>query len=197
MDLDPDFWNQHYHDENTPWDLGGASPPLIAYLEKIDDPGTRILIPGAGRAYEAVYLHRRGFTHVFVCDWATAAFHHLKENAPDFPSGHLITGDFFQIEGQFDLMLEHTFFCAIHPSLRPRYVEKAAQLLNPGGVLAGLLFATEFDRPGPPFGGDPDGYHALFSPHFFIEKFEISKNSILPRAGNELFVELINKKESC
>ena len=193
MTLDPNFWNQRYLDENTPWDMGGVSPPLKTFLDQIDDPNTRILIPGAGRAYEAIYLHNRGFSNIFVCDWAKEAFHFLQKNAPNFPVEHLVCIDFFQLEGQFDLVLEQTFFCAIDPSLRPKYVKQAHQLLAPGGVLAGVLFATNFERLGPPFGGAPEEYRILFDKHFFIEKMEICKNSILPRAGNEVFVKLIKK----
>ncbi|MBI5915222.1 MAG: SAM-dependent methyltransferase, partial [Bacteroidetes bacterium] len=93
----------------------------------------------------------------------------------------------------FDLMLEQTFFCAIPPSLRTDYVNKAAQLLPPGKTLAGLLFASHFGKPGPPFGGTEAEYRKLFSPHFFIEAMEMCKNSILPRTGNELFFQLIRK----
>lgn len=191
--LDPHFWNQRYIDQNTPWDLGQVSPPIKVLLDRIQDPHTRILIPGAGRAYEAVYLHRQGFSQVYVCDWAEEAFGYLKENAPGFPPEHLICADFFSLQGDFDLLLEQTFFCAINPALRPSYVEKAHELLVPGGLLVGLLFASHFEKPGPPFGGTADEYLSLFGSRFFIEVMEISKNSILPRAGNELFIQLKRK----
>ncbi len=193
MALDPDFWNKRYLDEDTPWDMGSVSPPLKAFLDKIEDPVTRILIPGAGRAYEAVYLHQRGFSNVVVCDWAPAAFRFIKKNAPDFPEENLQCVDFFRLEGEFDVILEQTFFCAIDPSLRPQYVRKVHELLKKGGTLAGVLFATVFDRPGPPFGGTPEEYRALFGEFLFIEKLAICKNSILPRAGNEVFVQLIKE----
>lgn len=193
MTLDPEFWNKRYLDKNTPWDIGGVSPPLQSFLDQIKDTSARILIPGAGRAYEAVYLHNRGFTNIYVCDWAKDAFHLLTEKAPGFPEEHLLCADYFKLTGQFDFMLEQTFFCAIDPALRPEYVRQAYRLLKFGGVLAGVLFASEFDRSGPPFGGNPGEYRALFSQYFFMEEFEICKNSILPRAGNEVFFKLIKK----
>jgi methyl halide transferase len=193
MTLNPDFWNQRYLDQNTPWDIGGVSPPLQSFLDQIDDNKTSILIPGAGRAYEAIYLHELGFVNVFVCDWAEEIFRFLLEKAPGFPEENLICADFFQLEGQFDLVLEQTFFCAIDPVHRPQYVRKVHQLLKPGGMLAGVLFASGFERPGPPFGGSMEEYRELFNHRFLIDKMEICKNSIRPRAGNEVFFKLIKK----
>ena len=90
-ELTADYWNQRYLTENTPWDLGDVSPAIKHFMDRWTDRQARILIPGAGRAYEAVYLHQQGFTNVFVCDWAPEAFHHLQDQAPDFPKDHQIT----------------------------------------------------------------------------------------------------------
>lgn len=193
MELNKNFWNERYAQADTPWDIGYVSPALKTFIDALPDKNIRVLIPGAGRAYEAVYLFRQGFQQVFVCDWAEESFRQLKTMVPDFPANQLLCTDFFELEGTFDLMLEQTFFCAIPPSLRTDYVNKAAQLLPSGKTLAGLLFASHFGIPGPPFGGTDAEYRKLFSPHFFIEAMEMCKNSILPRAENELFFQLIRK----
>ena len=55
-----------------------------------------------------------------------------------------------EFQNQFDYVIEHTCFCAIDPSLRPNYVELAAQLLQPQGGVAGGIFlpiAGGEDRP--------------------------------------------------
>lgn len=193
MELDKNYWQHRYLEDNTPWDIGYASPPLKDFIDKLKDLNTRILIPGAGRAYEAIYLHRKGFQQVHVCDWAAASFEHLRAEAPDFPEKNMLIADFFELEGEYDLMLEQTFFCAIDPSLREAYVQKAASLLCQGGSLAGLLFSTHFEKPGPPFGGTESEYRLLFSREFEIVQMKVAKNSILPRSQNELFFQL-NKK---
>jgi thiopurine S-methyltransferase len=192
--LDPYFWNERYIDEDTPWDIGDVSPPLKSYLKNVTDKDTRILIPGAGNAYEAVYLHRIGFKHVHVCDWAASAFLNLKKQAPGFPPEHLHCQDFFTLTGEYDLILEQTFFCAIDPALRHSYAEKTASLLGGNGRLVGLLFASPFPFEGPPFGGTETEYRCYFQPFFTIEKMEVCQNSILPRAGNELFIQLMKKQ---
>ena len=188
--LDVSFWEAHYQQENTPWDIGAVSPALKAYVDRIADKNLRILIPGAGSAKEAIYLHREGFTRVYVCDWAPSAFQYLRQEAPDFPEAHLIAGDFFKLDLEVDLILEQTFFCAIAPEQREAYAAKTASLLSSGGKLAGLLFAVHFEQEGPPFGGTQAEYERLFTPHFQILHLAISEASIKPRAGRELFIEL-------
>ena len=64
--MDAKFWNSRYEDNNFPWDIGGLSPAIQHYLDKIEDKDTRILIPGAGHAHEAKYLFNQGFTKEFI-----------------------------------------------------------------------------------------------------------------------------------
>ena len=176
--LNADYWERRWQDQQTGWDIGQASPPLMHYVTPLLSDNPRILIPGAGRAYEAIALHQMGFTNVMVCD---------------FPEEHLLVGDFFDLplSSEVDLVLEQTFFCAIDPSLRPRYVEKMYDILRPGGRLAGVLFAKPFPFTGPPFGGTRREYEALFSKQFQILQLEVSPHSIRPRLGNEFFLELL------
>ncbi len=169
--------------------MGQVSPPLKHYVDQLPDRSVRILIPGAGRAYEAAYLHRRGYEQVWVCDWAEAAFGWLRREVPDFPTTHQLVTSFFDLDIEVDLILEQTFFCAIDPSLRPAYARQAAALLAPGGTLAGLFWAHDFEE-GPPFGGSLPEYKELFLPHFTFVQEGISPHSIPPRAGRELFLEM-------
>ena len=67
------------------------------------------------------------------------------------------------------------------------YVNKCHELLVEGGKVAGLLFATQFAHQGPPFGGDPETYKALFGPKFTILEMDFSPLSIAPRRGREVF----------
>ena len=83
--------------------------------------------------------------------------------------------------------MEQTFFCALHPSLRERYVLKMHDLLVPEGKLMGLLFKIPLNTDGPPFGGNEQEYRNLFEGKLAIQKMETAYNSIKPREGNELF----------
>jgi SAM-dependent methyltransferase len=185
--LNADYWESRWQAGYTGWDIGRVSPPLQRFADQLTDRQLRILIPGAGNAYEADYLYRNGFPHVYVCDWAPTAFDRLRRVAPDFPVDHLLVRDFFSLDLTFDLILEQTFFCALPPARREDYVRQMARLLPAGGRLAGLLFASPFPADGPPFGGVQAEYETLFHPYFDIREMALSPHSIPPRLGNELF----------
>lgn len=194
MELNKEYWANRYGEQDTPWDIGGPSPALIDFVEKQNDKELKILIPGAGKAHEAAFLFEKGYQNVFVCDWANAAFEALRVKSPNFPESQLLVSDFFELDGSYDLILEQTFFCALPKVRRLNYAEKVHQLLKDNGVLAGLLFASEFPFEGPPFGGTKEEYTSLFQPIFEIEEMGIAENSIGPRKGNELFVQFRRKK---
>ena len=185
--FDKTYWENKYHENATGWDIGYASAPLTGYFNQLRDKKLKILIPGGGNCYEAEYLFEQGFENIFVIDIAEQPLKNLKARFPNFPDHHLIHDDFFNHQGKYDLIVEQTFFCALDPVLRQKYVDKMAGLLVEKSKLAGLLFDFELTEDGPPFGGSIDEYLQLFSEKFSIKKLERCYNSILPRVGRELF----------
>src|SRR5690606_26735812 len=113
MQLDRDFWNSRYASGEMGWDVGAPSRPLKEFIDTLTDLELRILIPGCGSAHEAQYLWEKGFRNVHLIDIAPLALERFAQRVPDFPKENLICGDFFKHEGQYDLILEQTFFCAI------------------------------------------------------------------------------------
>ena len=99
----------------------------------------------------------------------------------------MILSDFFNHQKKYDLIVEQTFFCALHPSFRKKYVEKMANLLEEKGKLIGVLFNFELTEEGPPFGGGLEEYFRLFSEEFNIIILDKCYNSIKPRFDRELF----------
>ena len=194
-DLTEPYWNNRYLENKAGWDLGEISTPLQHYFDQLGSKELQILIPGAGNAYEAEYLHTKGFTNVFVCDIAEEPLKNLSARCPGFNAHHLLKQDFFELEeNRYNLVIEQTFFCAIHPHLRQDYANKVARLLKPGGKLVGLLFNDRFQNPGPPFGGTPEEYLNCFNQAFVIKVLEPAYNSIKPRAGRELFINFVKAK---
>ena len=55
------YWQNRYLENSTGWDLGDISPPIKAYIDQLNNKNIKILIPGAGNAHEAEYLHNQGF----------------------------------------------------------------------------------------------------------------------------------------
>lgn len=168
--------------------MGGVSPPLKTYADQLPSREMQILIPGAGNAYEAEYLFHQGFAGVHVLDIAATPLQNLRDRCTEFPKEQTIQGDFFTHQGQYELILEQTFFCALDPGLRRAYAAKVHELLVPGGKLVGLLFDFPLEQSVPPFGGSEMEYRSTFSDLFHIQVLERCYNSIKPRAGRELFI---------
>ncbi|NNF22193.1 MAG: SAM-dependent methyltransferase [Saprospiraceae bacterium] len=186
--MNQEYWNERYALGETGWDIGFVSTPIKEYIDQIDDKTKKILVPGAGNAYEVEYLYNQGFTNIFVLDIASLALEALKKRLPSFPDSHIIHDDFFKHHGTYDIILEQTFFCALDPSLRAKYTSKMNEILSHKGKLVGVLFSSVFPFQGPPFGGTIDEYQKLFAPSFNVS-FEPCYNSIEPRMGNELWMK--------
>lgn len=187
------YWEKRYQTNDFGWDTGAITTPLREYIEQLDNKNLKILIPGAGNAYEAEFLFNHNFYNTFVLDFATIPLQNLKARLPLFPESHLIQQDFFEHKNQYDLIIEQTFFCALHPSLRQAYAKHMHELLKPKGKLVGVLFDDELNIDTPPFEGSQEEYEELFKPYFNFRTFEACSNSIKPRAGRELFMILEKK----
>jgi hypothetical protein len=186
MLLNKEYWENRYESATANWDIGEISTPLKAYIDQLKDKNSRILIPGAGNAYELDYLIENGFQNVFVIDYAKHPLDAIINRNKTLEK-HVIHDDFFNHSGTYDLILEQTFFCALQPNLRPNYVVKMYDLLSEKGKISGLLFNFPLTEEGPPFGGSQEEYVNLFSNTFLIKTLEPAYNSIKPRTNKELF----------
>jgi thiopurine S-methyltransferase len=159
-----DFWDSRYRENVIPWDSGKVPTALLEYAHKLQS-GARVLIPGCGSAYEAAYLAGQGFD-VLAIDFSPAAVEAARKNLAGFQ--HVLRfADFFDFDyGQpYDVIYERAFLCALPRRIWPQYAPRTAQILRPGGELAGFFFLRETER-GPPFGITLDALHALLDPHF-------------------------------
>ncbi|RQO32449.1 SAM-dependent methyltransferase [Taibaiella sp. KBW10] len=193
--LDKTYWNTQWENEQIGWDIGYAAPAIVAYMQQYPNKEARILIAGCGNAYEAEALCDMGFKHITLVDIAPKAVLLLQEKFADKPEINVVLGDFFEHEGQYDLMIEQTFFCAIPPGKRTDYAQQARKLLSDKGKIIGLLFDRRFEQQGPPFGGCPCEYKPVFNPYFEIKTMDLCTNSIKPREHQEVFI-ILNKKDN-
>jgi len=191
---DQAYWDNRYLQDNTPWDIGYAAPPLLEYFDQVNDKEKDILIPGCGNGYEAVQLLDQGFVNTEVIDISPEAIENLKSRLIPEYHEQLIVGDYFNLKKKYDIVVEQTFFCALHPSERENYVKKTHELLKDDGKLMGVMFNIPLNTEHPPYGGHEDEYKKLFQPYFDIEIMETAHNSIKPRLGNELFILMKKKK---
>lgn len=191
--LDQEYWDAQWRSGKTGWDVGYASPAITQYMEQYPDKNAAILIPGCGNAYEAAYLAENGFTNITLIDIAPKAVELLQEKFAGTKAVRVLCGDFFDHCGNYDLLIEQTFFCAIPPGRRKEYAQKAASLLNKNGKIIGLLFDRTFEEQGPPFGGCPCEYKPVFESSFVVKAMDKCNNSIPPRAHAEVFINLVKK----
>ena len=188
LPLDQTYWDNQYQVNATGWDLGKVSPPIKAYIDTIDNKEAKILIPGCGNTYDAEYLLQQGFTNITVIDIAPTLVESLKQKFANNNNITIILGDFFDHQGKYDFIIEQTFFCALPPTMRQKYVWKMHQLLTDYGKLFGLLFNREFEV-SPPFGGSLNEYEHLFTKAFIFNSISLAGNSSPSRANTELFIE--------
>ncbi|MCH8554248.1 MAG: TPMT family class I SAM-dependent methyltransferase [Schleiferiaceae bacterium] len=185
--LDASYWEGRWQAGETSWNIGYASPAIVNFAVNTIPKDAKILLPGAGNAYEAEALMKQGYQHLSVLDFSATAKSNFLTRFPDFPEEQFFQEDFFGHKGSYDYILEQTFFCALPPKRRAAYVQKMHELLNPKGILSGLLFQFPLTDDGPPFGGSASEYEALFSQQFHITSLHTSQESIPPRQGKELW----------
>ena len=195
MELNESYWTSRYINSEVGWDIGYPSPAIVKFMGQVEDKSAKILIPGCGNAYEAICLWENGFENVYLLDYSLIPLEQFARKHPEFPKTQLLNMDFFEAKGNYDFIIEQTFFCALKPILRKSYAEQMLRLLKSDGLLVGLLFNIPLFDDRPPFGGNKREYVQLFSDCFEIEKMETAYNSIPERQGNELFIKMKPKDQ--
>lgn len=146
---DPEFWDLRYGARFAPWDAGRVPVQLRAFVEHAGAPRS-VLVPGCGSAREVGFLAERGW-NVLGIDFSEAAV-----QAAAAVLGHhaarVRRADFFApIEGSpFEVVYERAFLCALPRRLWPDWGRRVAELVVPGGWIAGY-FCFDAGERGPPF----------------------------------------------
>jgi SAM-dependent methyltransferase len=186
----PGFWDALFQRGRDGWELGRPAPPLLRWFLAHPPRGQRLLVVGAGRGNEALLLHELG-AHVTALDFSDEAVTALKARAA---AGHanltVVQQDLFTLTGgDFDLVVEHTCFCAIDPGRRDEYVAAVAAALRPGGELIGLFW--DHGRPGgPPFTTTREELERRFAARFDWISDEVPRDSVAARQGQEMLIQL-------
>jgi methyl halide transferase len=197
-DPDASFWAELYRTGDTGWDQGGPSPGLVDFLKEQSDapdpvlPCTgRVLVPGCGHGHDARALAAADFEvlGLDVVEYAVSEATRLADKE-DLNNLRFERADFLDLptpfRGPYDVIFENTFFCAIDPEQRERYVETAADLLRPAGFLLGVFYNIQPET-GPPFGATRDELIERFETRFRLVLDRVPR-SIARREGKELLM---------
>lgn len=179
----PDFWCKRFGEGVTPWDAGRVQGDFASFVAARTQP-LNTLIPGCGSAWEAGHLadHRWPVTALDFSPTAVACAREvLADQAVD-----LVCADFFawQPAQALDLIYERAFLCALPRKLWADWGKRVAELLPPGGLLAGYFFVCD-QLKGPPFGILPEQLDALLLPNFECLTDQPVADSIPVFAGRE------------
>jgi len=189
------FWQDRYERGTAGWDKGVAAPPLMRALAALDpELGTKVLVPGCGYGHEALHLAKQGCAVVAV-DFAPAAIKSLTERAAGL-SLQAMERDIFTLQedfaAEFDLVVEHTCFCAIPLDRRDAYARTMAGVLVRGGIFLGLFWELGEDE-GPPFNTSREDLHLHFGPFFDLVEIERVGDSFPGRQDEEWLVRMVKK----
>ncbi|MCB0407507.1 MAG: methyltransferase domain-containing protein, partial [Bdellovibrionales bacterium] len=182
------FWTQIYKNEpHPPFDLGAPAKALEDISAQLKLNKMRVAVIGAGKGHDAAFFAKQGHL-VTAFDISPEAIHERKNLYGDLKNLEFIEADILNLDkkyfSQFDLVFEHTCYCALPPKRRNDLVKVWKQLLAAEGHVLGIFFAM--DKPnGPPFGGSEWELRERFKKYFDFLYWTRWKNSIPRRLGKE------------
>ncbi len=148
------FWNEMYDAQNTPWDRG-PHPSLKYILPQLKIPKSRVLVLGCGYGHDAAFLAQNGH-FVTGIDFSDEAIDHARRKYGSIPNLKFEKHDLFNLPNSylnsFDIMFEHTCYCAIDPGMRSEIVKIWRNCLADQGHLLGIFFVHN-SYSGIPYGG--------------------------------------------
>jgi cyclopropane fatty-acyl-phospholipid synthase-like methyltransferase len=187
----PEYWESLYKEKKDSWDLGKESPVLLEFFKHSSCPKTgRVLVPGAGRGYDAAAWADRGHETLAV-DFSSTAFATLSALAEKHRKLSVLNIDLFELTPKstdpFDIIYEYGCFNAIHPGRRDEYFEVWDKMLTPNGMVIALFFplikSTSLD--GPPHPTSEGELMARLDGVFDVQEKIVPKKSVKERAGKE------------
>lgn len=186
----PEFWSTRYKDQSTPWDLQAPSPALVWALQKFKLPKLRVAVLGCGRGHDAFHFASLGHMTTGF-DFSLGALKEAEKLYGQNENLKWVQQDVFNLNAdyfeQFDLVFDHTLFCAVDPSKRQTLVKSWERLLTDQGQLLGVFF-TMPKLDGPPYGSTEGEISHRLSAYFRTDFWMRSRVSAPSRMGKELIV---------
>ncbi len=185
------FWSQIYkREENPGWNLGEPAEALKDMFQRLKISRSRILVLGCGEGHDAAFFAQAGHV-VTAVDISPIALERAKKLYGHMENLTFVEADLFNLprnfDAAFDIVFEHTCYCAINPELRQDLVKVWNRVLADGGHLMGVFFAME-KRQGPPFGGSEWELRQRVKNNYIPIFWGRWQTSVPNRQGKEFFV---------
>lgn len=188
------FWQSKYEGKQTPWSLNRPHTCFFQFIDRLKLPRLRILVLGSGHGHDAAELAQRG--HIVTgLDFSSEATRLAEENFKGLQDLEFVARDAFdslnsKSPGSFDVVFDHTFFCAIPLIQRAKYAKMVRKWLAPDGHLLANYFVME-NLESPPFGATESELYTRLKNDFSVRLWERSRSEVPGQAwrlGCELFV---------
>lgn len=185
------YWSQIYKTEPNPgWNLGEPAEALKDMIPRLKISPSRVLVLGCGEGHDAAFFAQAGH-FVTAVDISPLALEKARKQYGHMENLKFVEADLFKLprdfDQSFDLVFEHTCYCAINPAKRQDLVKTWNRVLVSGGHLMGVFFTFE-KRQGPPYGGTEwelrQRLKSAYQPIFWGRW----QKSIPRRQGKELFI---------
>lgn len=185
------YWCDVYNSSSKPgWDLGAPANALKDMLPRLKLPKSRVLVLGCGEGHDAAFFAESGHV-VTAIDFSAQAIARAKKNYGDYSQLTFFEMDIFKLPsdwiGQFDIVFEHTCYCAINPNKRNELAKVWRTLLQPQGFLMGVFFTMDKIN-GPPYGATEWEIRERLKKYFQFTFWGRWHDSIPGRQGKELFL---------
>lgn len=184
------YWSTVYQTEEPRWELNEPASALKDMLPRLKLPKSRVLVLGCGSGNDAAFFAEQGHV-VTAVDISPEAISRGKKKYSKYENILWVEHDIFKLssdyDGTFDLIFEHTCFCAIDPAMRNEMVRLWRRLLAPGGFLLGVFFIMA-RRSDPPFGSTEWELRQRLKKYFQFVFWGRWHQSIERRNGKELLI---------
>jgi SAM-dependent methyltransferase len=189
------FWTEKYLTEQTGWELNAPAPALVKTLPQLKLSKLRVAVLGCGSGNDAAYFADQGHI-VTAFDLSEEALNRARDKYGNKKNLEFVHKDIFKLDEsykqKFDLIFEHTCYCAIAPSMRNNLVKLWTRLLSEKGFLFGIFFSMNHPK-GPPYGGSEWEVKKRLDQHFELLYWNRWRQSLGGRQGKE-FVVYAQKK---
>ncbi len=187
---DQSFWTNIYRTEEPGWEMGRESAILPEILPQLKIPRSRILVLGCGTGHDVAFFAKAGHIATGV-DFSEEAIQRAQASYSSLNDIRFLQADVFKLPtewaAQFDVVFDHTCYCAVNPNRRTELVTVWKRMLAEGGHLLGFFFTRDKVK-GPPWGGSEWEIRQRLKNHFDFRYWTRWRKSAPKRQGYELVV---------